>query len=126
MIESFAPVLRPTERSFGVPQIQVENLRKSFLVAEKTPGFLGGLTSLVRPRRREKAAVDGISFMVEPGEMVGYIGVNGAGKSTTIKLLTGILVPTAGSIRVLGRNPSKQRVANAREIGVVFGQRTQL
>jgi len=71
-------------------------------------------------------AVDAINFSVEPGEMIGYIGVNGAGKSTTIKLLTGILVPTSGSVRVIGRDPHKQRVENAREIGVVFGQRTQL
>jgi ABC-2 type transport system ATP-binding protein len=70
--------------------------------------------------------VGGISFAVDPGEMVGYIGVNGAGKSTTIKMLTGILAPTGGSVRVLGRDPHRDRVANAREIGVVFGQRTQL
>ncbi len=58
--------------------------------------------------------------------MVGYIGVNGAGKSTTIKLLTGVLLPTSGEVSVLGRDPHRQRVANAREVGVVFGQRTQL
>jgi ABC-2 type transport system ATP-binding protein len=75
---------------------------------------------------RDKVAVDGISFSVDEGEMVGYIGVNGAGKSTTIKMLTGILVPSSGTVRVLGRDPSRQRVANAREIGVVFGQRSQL
>jgi ABC-2 type transport system ATP-binding protein len=63
---------------------------------------------------------------VEPGEVVGYIGVNGAGKSTTIKMLTGILVPTHGQVRVLGRDPHRQRVDNARAIGVVFGQRTQM
>ena len=57
---------------------------------------------------------------------MGYIGVNGAGKSTTIKLLTGILVPTGGRILVMGRDPYRQRVANAAEIGVVFGRRTQL
>jgi ABC-2 type transport system ATP-binding protein len=63
---------------------------------------------------------------VEAGEIVGYIGVNGAGKSTTIKMLTGILMPSGGTVRVLGRDPHRQRVENAREIGVVFGQRTQL
>jgi ABC-2 type transport system ATP-binding protein len=82
--------------------------------------------ALFRPRLDPVVAVDDISFRVDAGEMVGYIGVNGAGKSTTIKLLTGILVPTAGQIRVLGRDPYRQRVPNAAEIGVVFGQRTQL
>jgi ABC-2 type transport system ATP-binding protein len=87
---------------------------------------MAAVKSLIRPRTRDKTAIDGISFEVERGEMVGYIGVNGAGKSTTIKVLTGILVPTSGTVRVLGRNPNKQRVANARDIGVVFGQRSQL
>lgn len=71
-------------------------------------------------------AVDDISFRVNLGEVVGYIGVNGAGKSTTIKMLTGILVPSSGQIRVLNRDPHRQRVANAMDIGVVFGQRSQL
>src|SRR5436305_5055639 len=102
-----------------MPIIEVDNLSKVFRVAEKDPGLAGAVKSLVWPRRRDKVAVDGISFRVEPGEMVGYIGVNGAGKST-IKMLTGILVPSAGQIRVLDRDPSRQRVANAREIGVVF------
>ena len=70
--------------------------------------------------------MNGISFKLEAGEIVGYIGVNGAGKSTTIKMLTGVLMPTSGSIQVLGRDPHRQRVDNARDIGVVFGQRTQL
>jgi ABC-2 type transport system ATP-binding protein len=106
--------------------ITVENVSKIFQVVVRRPGLGGTVTSLVRPVRRDKVAVDGISFAVEPGEMVGYIGVNGAGKSTTIKLLTGILVPSNGRVRVLRRDPSRQRVANAREIGVVFGQRSQL
>jgi ABC-2 type transport system ATP-binding protein len=106
--------------------IYVDNVSKTFRVAEKQPGLLGAMRSLVRPMQRDKIAVDRVSFAVEPGEMVGYIGVNGAGKSTTIKLLTGILAPSGGQIRVLGRDPSRQRVANAREIGVVFGQRSQL
>jgi ABC-2 type transport system ATP-binding protein len=82
--------------------------------------------ALFRPRHRLITAVDEVSFQVEAGEMVGYIGVNGAGKSTTIKMLTGILVPSGGTVRVFGRDPHRQRVANARQIGVVFGQRTQL
>src|SRR5512135_1262725 len=109
-----------------MPVIQVEHLSKVFRSTQKDPGIGGALKALVRPRHTEKVAVDDISFTVEPGEVVGYIGVNGAGKSTTIKMLTGILVPTSGSVCVLGRDPHRERVANAQEIGVVFGQRTQL
>jgi ABC-2 type transport system ATP-binding protein len=71
-------------------------------------------------------AVDGISASIQPGEAVGYIGANGAGKSTTIKMLTGILVPSGGQVRTCGYDPVPQRRRLAREIGVVFGQRSQL
>jgi ABC-2 type transport system ATP-binding protein len=71
-------------------------------------------------------AVDGISASIQPGEAVGYIGANGAGKSTTIKMLTGILVPTSGRVRTCGYDPVPHRRRLAREIGVVFGQRSQL
>src|SRR5512141_2395038 len=108
------------------PIIAVDHLRKVFQIPHKDPGVSGALKALFRPRYENKVAVDGITFAVNPGEIVGYIGVNGAGKSTTIKMLTGILVPSGGSVRVLGRDPHRDRVANAREIGVVFGQRTQL
>jgi ABC-2 type transport system ATP-binding protein len=106
--------------------IHAEDLTKVFRIPRKEPGLRGALLSVVRPRHDRKVAVDGVSFDVAAGEVVGYIGVNGAGKSTTIKMLTGILVPTAGKAEVLGRDPHRQRVANAREIGAVFGQRTQL
>lgn len=106
--------------------IQVENLTKIYQIAQKEPGVRGAMKALVRPVHSDKVAVDHISFSIQPGEVVGYIGVNGAGKSTTIKLLTGILLPTAGTVSVMGRDPHRQRVANAREIGVVFGQRSQL
>ncbi len=109
-----------------MPIIQVENLSKVFRIPRKDPGVAGAFKAVFRPRYEDKLAVNRISFSVEPGEIVGYIGVNGAGKSTTIKMLTGILVPTSGLVRVLGRDPHRQRVANARDIGVVFGQRTQL
>jgi ABC-2 type transport system ATP-binding protein len=109
-----------------MPMIEVRELHKVFRTNQKDPGLAGAVKALVRPRLVEKAAVAGISFTVEPGEMVGYIGVNGAGKSTTIKMLTGVLLPTRGQVRVLGRDPHRQRVANARDIGVVFGQRTQM
>lgn len=106
--------------------IQVDNLSKVFRIPQKDPGIKGAVKALVRPRHQDKVAVDGITFNVDHGEMVGYIGVNGAGKSTTIKMLTGILLPSGGQVRVLGRDPHRQRVANVREIGVVFGQRSQL
>jgi ABC-2 type transport system ATP-binding protein len=109
-----------------VPIIEVQDLSKVFRLNQKDPGLKGAFKALFKPNYTDKVAVNHLSFSVEPGEIVGYIGVNGAGKSTTIKMLTGILAPSGGSVRVLGRDPHRQRVANARDIGVVFGQRTQL
>jgi ABC-2 type transport system ATP-binding protein len=106
--------------------IKVKELSKVFKIPKKEPGFGGAVRGLFNPRYEDKTAVDQISFNVDAGEIVGYIGVNGAGKSTTIKMLTGVLMPSNGSVKVLGRDPHKQRVDNARDIGVVFGQRTQL
>src|SRR5690606_6196740 len=79
-----------------------------------------------RPRREVVTAVDAMSFRVERGAAVGYIGANGAGKSTTIKMLAGILVPTAGTVRTCGLEPIRRRRELAGRIGVVFGQRSQL
>src|SRR5262245_44187733 len=107
-------------------QIVAENLTKTFHIAERAPGLLGAVKGLARRRYRAVAALDGVSFSIEPGELVGYIGPNGAGKSTTVKTLAGILVPDGGHCEVRGRVPWKQRVAHVAEIGVVFGQRTQL
>ena len=109
-----------------MPQIVVENLVKTFNVAERSSGIWGALRGIVRRRHRTVHALAGVSFSLEPGELVGYIGPNGAGKSTTVKILSGILVPNSGRCEVLGRVPWSNRVANARDIGVVFGQRTQL
>jgi ABC-2 type transport system ATP-binding protein len=109
-----------------MPQIRVENLVKTFRVAERDPGLAGSIRSLFHRKHRIVSAIDGISFDVEPGELLGYIGPNGAGKSTTVKILSGILVPDSGSVEVFGHTPWKHRVANAGRIGVVFGQRTQL
>jgi len=106
--------------------IEVSELTKVFKIPQKESGIKGAVKSLFRPKFQSKTAVNHISFKMEAGEIVGYIGVNGAGKSTTIKMLTGILLPTSGAARILGRDPHRQRVDNAREIGVVFGQRTQL
>jgi ABC-2 type transport system ATP-binding protein len=106
--------------------IEVNQLTKVFRIPKKDPGVRGAVKNLFSPKFESKIAVDHINFSLEAGEIVGYIGVNGAGKSTTIKMLTGVLMPTSGTSRILGRDPHRQRVDNAREIGVVFGQRTQL
>jgi ABC-2 type transport system ATP-binding protein len=79
-----------------------------------------------QPGRRLMRALDAVSFSIQEGEILGYIGQNGAGKSTTVKLLSGILVPTSGEVSVLGKIPWKHRIDVARQIGVVFGQKTQL
>ena len=109
-----------------MPQIVVEDLVKSFYIAQRQPGLWGAIRGLARRTYREVRALDGISFAIEPGELVGYIGPNGAGKSTTVKTLAGILVPDGGRCEVRGRVPWKDRVAHVAQVGVVFGQRTQL
>lgn len=106
--------------------IYVENLKKEFKKTVKEPGLLGSVKSLFKPKTEIVKAVDGISFDVSKGEVLGFIGPNGAGKSTVIKMLTGILMPTSGVCRINGQNPQKDRKNYVREIGVVFGQRTQL
>jgi ABC-2 type transport system ATP-binding protein len=106
--------------------IVAEGLTKRFHTIVRRPGFVGGLKSLVAPARAVKTAVDDVSFTVREGELLAFLGPNGAGKSTTIKMLTGILAPTSGRVRVAGIAPHRDRQRNARNIGAVFGQRTQL
>ena len=106
--------------------ISVENLRKEFKKIIKDPGVIGSLKELFHPHNEKVIAVDDISFGVSEGEILGFIGPNGAGKSTVIKMLTGILTPTSGTCTINGRNPSENRKSYVKEIGVVFGQRTQL
>ncbi|WP_332631896.1 ABC transporter ATP-binding protein [Halalkalibacter flavus] len=106
--------------------IEVSNLRKEFKSYSSRSGLSGAFRDLFTRNYKVLAAVDNISLTVKQGEMVGYIGENGAGKSTTIKMLTGILTPTDGSIVVNGMNPHKEREQFVRTIGVVFGQRSQL
>lgn len=106
--------------------IYVENLRKEFKKIIKEPGFKGSVKALFKPNKEIIKAVDGISFDVPEGEILGFLGPNGAGKSTVIKMLTGILMPTSGKCVINGQIPQKNRKNYVKEIGVVFGQRTQL
>lgn len=106
--------------------IQVSHLRKTFRVARRGAGFSQAVKALFHREYEEIHALDDLSFTIRDGEMVGYIGPNGAGKSSTIKVLSGILTPDSGQCLVNGRTPWKDRVAHVKEIGVVFGQRTQL
>jgi ABC-2 type transport system ATP-binding protein len=108
------------------PQIVAERLTKTYRIAQRRPGIWGSVRGLVSREYRQVKALDGVSFSIAAGELVGYIGPNGAGKSTTVKTLSGILVPDSGRCEVRGRVPWRDRVAHVAEIGVVFGQRTQL
>jgi ABC-2 type transport system ATP-binding protein len=109
-----------------MPLIEARGLTKQFRQAEKDPGLVGSVKHFFARKYKDKLAVDHIDLAIEAGESVAYLGPNGAGKSTTIKMLTGILVPTSGHLTVNGLTPHEKRQQNARNIGVVFGQRTQL
>ncbi len=106
--------------------ITVRDLCKTFRVARRDAGMKQTLNSFFHRAYTEIRALDHVSFSIEEGEMVGYIGPNGAGKSSTVKVLSGILVPDSGTCVVNGRIPWKEREAHVSEIGVVFGQRSQL
>jgi ABC-2 type transport system ATP-binding protein len=106
--------------------IEARGITKRFRQHKRFPGLLGAFKTLVTSEYTEVVAVSSISFDIAAGEAVGYLGPNGAGKSTMIKMMTGILVPSAGTLAVLGRAPHTERMINARQIGVVFGQRSQL
>ncbi|MFI1018487.1 ATP-binding cassette domain-containing protein [Streptomyces sp. NPDC020965] len=106
--------------------IEVSGLVKEFRKPKKISGPFGGIRTLFTREYTSKLAVDDVNFTVGEGEVVGYLGPNGAGKSTTIKILTGVLHPTAGRVKVAGVVPWQERERNARSIGVVFGQRSQL
>ena len=106
--------------------IVVEHLDKTFKKTVKQPGLKAGFKSLFKPQIETFEAVKDLNFEIPKGEIFGFIGANGAGKSTTIKMLTGILTPTSGTCLINGKNPQKNRTAYVKDIGVVFGQRTQL
>lgn len=106
--------------------INVQNLKKNYRILKRDPGLLGFIKALFKPVYEIKTAVNDINFHIQEGEIVGYIGSNGAGKSTTIKMISGVLTPDEGMITVNGIVPYKDRMKNAYSIGAVFGQRTQL
>ncbi len=108
------------------PAIQVRNVRKVYKVSRREPGVFAALQSLLRPQIEQVHAVDGLSFIVEPGEIIGFLGPNGAGKTTTLKMLSGLLYPTAGEVSVLGHLPWKREQAFLRQITFVMGQRNEL
>ncbi len=106
--------------------IEVSHVSKEYEVLIPRPGAKNVLRNIFYPDKKRVSAVNDVSFRIEAGELVGFIGENGAGKSTTIKMMSGILFPTAGSITVAGLCPYRRREENARNIGVVFGQRSRL
>lgn len=106
--------------------IEIKNVTKEFKVLNRREGLKGSLKDLFSRDYKIVRAVDDISMDIQQGEIVGYLGPNGAGKSTTIKMMTGVLEPTSGKILVGGNVPYENRTKNAQEIGVVFGQRSQL
>ncbi len=106
--------------------ITMENVCKSYKIAKRNAGFKEACRSLFHKDYENIQALDSVSFTIQDGEMVGYIGPNGAGKSSTIKILSGILTPDSGTCLVNGKIPWKDRIHYVKEIGVVFGQRSQL
>ena len=106
--------------------IEVKDLTKEFKKPIRKEGVIGMFTTLFSRKYETKVAVNHINFSINDGEIVGYIGSNGAGKSTSIKMMCGILTPTSGSVLIDGLEPNKKRKVVASKIGVVFGQKTQL
>lgn len=107
-------------------QIELNGICKTFTVSERLEGPFSVLRGAFHRRKKVIKALEEVSFNIEEGDLVGYIGPNGAGKSTTVKVMSGILTPDMGSCRIMNRTPWKERVAHVSQLGVVFGQRTQL
>lgn len=106
--------------------IKVDNVKRTFKISKRTKGFIGAFKNVFTPNYEIKKAVDDISFTIDDGQTVGFIGPNGAGKSTTVKMLSGILHPDSGEMNINGFVPYKDRKKFVKNIGVVFGQKSQL
>ena len=106
--------------------IEVKDLCKTFKVSKRNNGLKAAVKSFINREYETVNALKNVSFNIKEGEMVGYIGPNGAGKSTTIKIMSGILYPDSGKCVINGRTPWKDRKNHVKDIGVVFGQRSQL
>ena len=106
--------------------IEFTEVSKIYRVAKRQAGLKNAVKSFFSRQYNTVHALQNVSFSIRDGEMVGYIGPNGAGKSTTIKIMCGVLTPESGTCMINGRVPYKERVAHVRDIGVVFGQRSQL
>lgn len=106
--------------------IELKNINKTFKVAKRNAGFSEAVKALFKKQYTYINALQDVSFKIDDGEMVGYIGPNGAGKSSTIKIMSGILTPDSGECIINGRIPWKERISHVKDIGVVFGQRSQL
>ena len=106
--------------------VEAVDLTKTYTYHVKEPGLRGSFASLFRRRTLERRAVDGVSFSVQRGEIVGFIGANGAGKTTALKMLCGLLYPTGGTARVLGFTPQRRDHAMLRRIALVMGQKSVL
>ena len=115
-----------TGMSHGAFAVSLRGVTKTFTQWQRDNTGRGMLKNLIKPEKRVITALDDVSFEVGQGEFVAYAGPNGAGKSTTMKLLAGMLLPTCGEITVLGMSPQKQRRAIMRQLGVLFGNRTEL
>src|SRR6266851_4684886 len=109
-----------------MPIIEAIDLTKIYRVTQKNEGILGALRGLYRREYKEVRAVDGVSFVIEPGEMVAFLGPNGAGKTTTLKMLSGLIYPTSGSAQVLGFTPWERADAFRRRFALIMGQKNQL
>lgn len=106
--------------------IKVNHISKSFRIAKQKQGIINAVKQMIKPNYILKKAVDDINFTIKEGEMVGFLGPNGSGKSTTVKMLSGILHPDQGSIEVGDFIPYRDRKKYVSQIGVVFGQKSQL
>lgn len=109
-----------------IPALAIDKLTKQYCQWQRSGKVHDIMKNMFHPEKKVVTALDHVSLTIQPGEFVAYAGSNGAGKSTTIKILSGILMPTKGSVSVLGMNPSKDRIALMNRIGVLFGQRTEL